>query len=356
VQNHVPRALLIHRSAAGSVSDGPIHQALDMDGELAREASNQGNIFLRSQALDSGYRSREIERLLRSGEWVRVRRGAYTTRETWEGRGPTGRYLLRVHAVVAALDGPVVCVGHTALARLQVPLWGVRFDEVHVRRTDRHASRREAGVVHHRFDIADHDIIEIDGLLVQVPELAALEAARMASFEAGVVLMDGARRLPGFDDERCAELLERQRSWPGSVRASRVFAFSDPRAATVGESRSRVLLARIGVPKPDLQHEVRDASGRLIGITDLYVVEIRTAVEFDGRVKYGRQLYEKTGRLEDVDLGAVVWNEKRREDQIRDEGNEMVRIVWHELDGHDREVRARFDRAAERAGSPLLAS
>jgi hypothetical protein len=34
----------------------------------------------------------------------------------------------------------------------------------------------------------------------------------------------------------------------------------------------------------------------------------------------------------------------------------MVRIVWHELDGHDREVRARFDRAAERAGSPLLAS
>jgi len=327
-----------------------------MDGELAREASNQGNIFLRSQALDSGYRSREIETLLRSGEWVRVRRGAYTTRETWDSRGPTGRYLLRVHAVVAALDGPVVCVGHTALAALQVPLWGVAFDEVHVRRTDQHASRREAGVVHHRYDIHDTDIVEIDGLLVQVPELAALDAARMAPFEAGVVLMDGARRLPAFDDERCAELLERQRSWPGSVHASRVFAFSDPRAATVGESRSRVLLARIGIPQPDLQKEIRDSSGRLIGITDLYVVEIRTAVEFDGRVKYGRKLYEQTGRLEYVDLGAVVWNEKRREDQIRDEGNEMVRIVWHELDGHDREVRARFDRAAERTGAPLLAS
>ena len=327
-----------------------------MDGELAREASNQGDIFLRSQAIDCGYRSREIEALLRSGEWVRIRRGAYTTRETWETRGPTGRYLLRVHAVVAALDGPVVCTGHTALAVLEVPLWGVAFDQVHVRRTELHASRREAGVVHHRFDIADGDIRHVDGLFVQVPELAALDAARAVSFEAGVVLMDGARRLPQFDDERCKELLERQRNWPGSVHASRVFAFSDPRAATVGESRSRVLLARIGIPRPDLQTEIRDSSGRLIGVTDMYVVEIRTAVEFDGRLKYGRALYEQSGRLDDVDLGAVVWNEKRREDQIRDEGNEMVRIVWHELDGHDREVRGRFDRAAERAGAPLLAS
>ena len=211
-------------------------------------------------------------------------------------------------------------------------------------------------MVHHRGELADHEIIEVDGLLVAIPERSALDAARIASFEAGVVLMDGARRLAAFDVDLCAELLERQRDWHGSVRASRVLHFSDPRAATVGESRSRLLLARIGVPRPDLQRPVFDAVGRLIGITDMYVDEIRTAVEFDGKLKYGRALYEQTGRLEDVDLGAVVWDEKRREDQIRDEGNEMVRIVWHELDGHDREMWGRMDRAARRAGVSLLSA
>lgn len=108
-------------------------------------------------------------------------------------------------------------------------------------------------------------------------------------------------------------------------------------------------MARIGLPRPTLQHRVHDSTGRLIGITDLYVDEIVTAVEFDGRLKYGRVLYESSGEPDQVDVGEVVWREKIREDAIRDEGNEMVRIVWHELDGHDRQVAGRFDRAAKRS-------
>ena len=327
-----------------------------MDGELARAAAVRGGIFYRHEAIDAGYRQRELDALVRAGEWVRVRHGAYTTSATWEACGPTGRYLLTVQAVVGALDGQVVLTHHTALAALGVSLWGVAFDEVHVHRDADRSARRDAGVVHHRGDLPDDQVMLVNGLFVAVPERSALDAARIVPFEAGVVLMDGARRLDTFDDERCSAFLEEQRDWQGSVRAARAFHFSDPRAATVGESRSRVLMARIGIPQPDLQVEIRDSLGRLIGITDLYVREIRTAVEFDGKLKYGRALYEQTGRLEDVDLGTVVWNEKRREDQIRDEGNEMVRLVWHELDGHDREVRGRFDRASRRAGAPLRAS
>ena len=108
--------------------------------------------------------------------------------------------------------------------------------------------------------------------------------------------------------------------------------------------------------KPDLQREIRELDGRLVAITDLYIELIRTAVEFDGKLKYGRELYEKSGLIRDVDLGQVVWNEKRREDQVRDLGHEMLRIVWHELDGHDRQIHGRFMRAARRAGVELAAS
>ncbi|MEA2438447.1 MAG: hypothetical protein QOF65_3003, partial [Thermoleophilaceae bacterium] len=168
-------------------------------------------------------------------------------------------------------------------------------------------------------------------------------------FESGVVLADGARRLLDFDLPTALATVERQRDWPYSSRASSVLHFADPRAATVGESRARVLLARLGVPKPDLQRPIIEGrTQRQIGIADLYVDQHSTAIEFDGKLKYGRELYERTGELEVVDLGEVVWREKRREDAIRDEGHEMVRLVWSELDGQDGQVRARLERAFAR--------
>ena len=67
-------------------------------------------------------------------------------------------------------------------------------------------------------------------------------------------------------------------------------------------------------------------------------------------MKYGRALYERSGDLEDVDLGAVLFAEKRREDDIRNDGAEVVRWIWSELDGHDRTIRGRFEAAFD-AGS-----
>jgi hypothetical protein len=169
------------------------------------------------------------------------------------------------------------------------------------------------------------------------------------------VMVDGLRRRGPFDGESAKALIEAHRDHAGSIRASRVLHFSSARAATVGESRARVLMARIGLPEPQLQHHVHDVSGALIGITDFYIEEFGTVAEFDGKLKYGRALYERSGRLEDVDLGEVVWQEKRREDSIRDQGHEVVRLVWSELDGHDRQVTERFQRAFRRSRRGLEA-
>ncbi len=54
-------------------------------------------------------------------------------------------------------------------------------------------------------------------------------------------------------------------------------------------------------------------------------------IEFDGRVKYGRGADEvdpfghrRAGR-------DVLWQEKRREDTLRELGYEVVRVVWSDL-------------------------
>jgi hypothetical protein len=316
-----------------------------MDGELGRLAAAQGGFVYRWQAIDLGCTQTEIDTRLRHKEWVRVRRGAYAERTAVAELDAGGRHALVVRAVVGALSGQVV-----------VPLWGVQLDQVHVHRQAGKSSRREAGVVHHRGALPDLEVVELADLLVAVPERAVVAACRTSTFEAGVVATDGARRLGDFDLGRAWEIVDRERDWPRSGSSASALLFSDPRAATVGESRARVLLARIGAPKPDLQRTIVDDAGRQLGISDFYIDEHSTVVEFDGKLKYGRALYEKTGRIEDVDLGAVVWQEKRREDSFRDYGHEVARLVWSELDGQDRQVRARLDRAFARGSRRTLSA
>jgi hypothetical protein len=341
-------------SSVGVPAAGPVGHRCRMDGELGRLAASQGGFVYRWQALELGCRQTEIDTRLRHNEWVRVRRGAYAEQAEAAKLDAGGRHALVVRAAVGALSGQVVVTGHSALALLGVPLWGVQLDQVHVHRQVGKSSRREAGVVHHRGALPDSEVAELGDLLVAIPERAAVAACRASTFEAGVVVADGARRLGDFDLARAWEVVERERDWPGSGRAASALLFSDPRAATVGESRARVLLARIGVPKPDLQRTIVDDSGRLLGICDFYVDEYSSVVEFDGKLKYGRALYEQTGRIEDVDLGDVVWQEKRREDSFRDYGHEVARLVWSDLDGHDKQVRARLDRTFARGSRRTL--
>jgi len=57
--------------------------------------------------------------------------------------------------------------------------------------------------------------------------------------------------------------------------------------------------------------------------------EHRTVAEFDGRIKYGRCL--RPGQ----DPGDAVFEEKVREDALRDGGLQVVRWIWAELDSFD---------------------
>jgi hypothetical protein len=322
-----------------------------VDGQLAQVAAAQRGFVYRWQAIDCGYRDTEISALLKARDWVRIRRGAYALRAHVESLDAAGRHVLAVRAVVNALQGRVVVTHYSALAVMGVPLWGVDLHTVHVHRDGGRTGRTDAHVVHHVGPLGDTEVVEVAGLRVSSPERSIVDATRIASFEAGVVLADGLKRQLGFDDAVARDIVERQRDWAGARSASRVLWFADGAAETVGESRSRVLLARIGLPKPVLQMPFRRSDGTVFARSDFYFEEFRTAGEFDGRTKYGRTLYEKSGRLDAVDLTEVLWEEKRREDAIRDQGNEMVRWVWSELDGHDRTVRDRFLAAFDRHGS-----
>jgi hypothetical protein len=81
-----------------------------------------------------------------------------------------------------------------------------------------------------------------------------------------------------------------------------------------------------GLPTPELQFDVRDAGGMLIGRSDFAWHGGRLPGEFDGKVKYEKFL--RPGES----AGDAVFREKQREEAFRATGARVVRWVWADVD------------------------
>lgn len=281
--------------------------------------------FTRTEAFAEGYDDKGIARALRTRLWVRVRVGAYTFPEHWAEAGDVGRHLIRAHAVTHRL-GAHVALSHTSAALDHgLSLWDPDLSVVHVTRLDGAAGRTQSGVRHHEGFCVAADLEERHGHRLVTAARAALETATISGPERGLVVLDSFLRLGGSRDllDSTYALLEQ---WPFSRGLHIPVRLAHGGAESVGESRSRYLFHRQHIPMPQLQYEVRDANGILLGTTDFGWPELGLLGEFDGQVKYGRLL--RHGE----DPGDAVFREKIREDRIREAtGWGMVRLVWADL-------------------------
>lgn len=185
------------------------------------------------------------------------------------------------------------------------------------------------------------DIILIDNMPVTSLARTVLDLARTLPMTQAVAAGDRALALGLRRHDLEAGLLGMDR-WPGIRAARRVVDFLDERSESVGESVSRVRLMEQGLPPLEPQREIFGPDGRLIARVDFYWKEHQTVGEFDGKIKYGRLL--KPGqRIEDV-----IFEEKLREDALRDLGSQVVRWVWQDL-YHAYVIRERVLRAFARA-------
>jgi hypothetical protein len=297
-------------------------------------------LVLRREAVTAGWSDDELGRLVRAGDLTRLRRGAYVDSVLPADEAAVHRLLVR--ATVTGLRRPAV-VSHQSAAVLHgLPLWDVPLDRVHVTRRPR-AWADTSGVLRcHVAQLRDDEVVEVDGVPVTDPVRTALDLGRSLPHEAAVVALDAALHLGVLSHDVVRQRLFDIAGSPGSRSAARAITAADGRSESVGESRSRVILHRWKLPPSALQFEIRSPDGALIGRSDFAWEADRLLGEFDGRVKYGRLL--RPGQ----DPGDAVFEEKRREDAIRDEHWGVVRWVWADLRRPDR-LAARIRRARARA-------
>ncbi len=289
----------------------------------------------REHLLADGYSSDEVQRSVRNGALVVVRKGCYIARSALPDT-PEDRYAMRVRATGPAL-APDAVISHVSAAVLfGLPLWGIRLERVHVTRDRRHGGRVRARLHVHSAHLHATEVAVLDGLAVTSVARTVVDLARSVPFEQAVVLADAALHRELVTRAQLGAVVERGARRSGTPTARRVLAFADGLSESPGESRSRVRMRLCGIPAPQLQMPIATRLG--VVHADFGWPRYRTVGEFDGLIKYGALLRPGEAPAD------VVVREKIREDAIRDEGWRVTRWTWGELEPFDG-VAHRIDRS-----------
>ena len=284
----------------------------------------------------------EVRGLCRSRVWTRLRHGTYAETNLLSGLADSQRHCLVLRGLLLRLHPRAVLSHVSAAAWLEMPLLDPTYELLHVTRDDLKASRVESGVAHHAAALPAEHVVRRHGAEVTGLGRTAVDMARTAStHEQAVAACDSALRA-GVRRLELRAVMESCATWPGARTASRAVAFADGRSANPGESWSRVVLAQLGLPAPELQVPLGGDEG-FIGRVDFLLRELGIVGEFDGKLKYRVPPGADPGQA-----GEVVWREKRREDRLRDLGFEVVRWIEPEL-RRPAIILARFEAAAARA-------
>jgi hypothetical protein len=284
------------------------------------------HVFLRREALDFSYRDKDLEHGIRDGLLVRVRHGAYTFADVWDAADEVAQHKLRAHAVMRSHAVPIVLSHTSAAVEHGLRLFSPDLSKVHVLVRDKRLARTTGDIVYHRGKTSDDDIAPVNGQLSVEPVLAGLQAASLMNVAGGMVILDSVIDLDLGSLEEIESRYHQIAGHPFSRPLQITVRLVRKGSQSVGESLSRHMMWIQHLPAPELQFEVRDLDGALIGTCDFAWPEFGVLGEFDGMQKYGRLL--RAGETP----GDAVQREKIREDALREVTNWlMVRIIWKEI-------------------------
>jgi hypothetical protein len=291
---------------------------------LRARADGRFGVFTTAEAIAAGHGHSEIQNLTASGAWVRLRRGVLITAADLELARRRGRsYQLQCIAALLVLGRPRASISHGSAARL----WGLpvpRAADELIRITDPERWRRGDGFLMSRAPLGGGEIWRAGPIRLTSAARTLVDCAREWPLEDAVVAMDAgvlAERTTTEELRRAAAVV---RGWPGASRACRAASLADGRAESPLETRGRLRMLGAGLPPPELQMEIRDG-GRLVGVVDAWFDDAAVAVEFDGQVKY-------TDPWRGRSPERVLWDEKRREDELRALDIRVVRVVDADLE------------------------
>jgi len=293
-----------------------------MNEELRARALAHGGVLSGHVIGQVGIAEGEVDAYLRVGSLHRVRNGAFILGEALAEANPTEAYRLKVAAVLLGRAAPskrkrpqgvVRASHHAGVAVHGLPLFGCDLNVIDVDANVAHSSRR--GMVRvHRQQAGDLTAM-VQGVYASSLATCLVQTAAASGVTAGVVAMDAALHDHLVTREAVRERAAAMGLRYGAKAVDLMVELADPACESPGESRTRLILRSLGmVFVPQAEVRVAGFHARV----DFLIGKV--IVEFDGAVKYAGA----SGREE-------LMREKRREDELRRLGYEIVRLTWADL-------------------------
>ncbi|MDQ4503339.1 hypothetical protein [Sinomonas sp. ASV322] len=176
----------------------------------------------------------------------------------------------------------------------------------------------------------------VDGLPCTESAETVIDCLRVLPVEPAMILCESALWQRSVDDASLLEAVNRARHRRGVAAARAIMARATALSESAGETRTRLLLESLPIPRAVQQFEVL-VEGSVYRL-DFAWPDLRVALEFDGLSKY----------VGDEPTDQVLLRERARENALVGHGWVIVRITWADLTRPERVhalISAAFDRS-----------
>ena len=155
-------------------------------------------------------------------------------------------------------------------------------DPIEVTIPEPFGSSRLAGAHVRRFGLAAEEIVLRRGHPTTSSLRAVVDLGGRESLTEGVVAADMALHAALVTIAELRAYIAQHRGRKGVARLRRVVDLAEPNAESAMETRLRMLLVLAGLPRPEIQVEIRDGQRALLGRADMFYRDAGLVVEFDG--------------------------------------------------------------------------
>lgn len=187
--------------------------------------------------------------------------------------------------------------------------------------------------------LSDGEITAVNGVPVTSPARTAFDLGRRPGLTVAVIRIDALARATGLTAKDVYPLVHSRRGARGMKQLRRVLPLIDAGAESPQETRTRLVLMRGGLPRPQTQIEVRNVWGAVLARIDMGWEEWLVGVEYDG----AQHWLDPRIRADDIDRTAEL---ERR-------GWRLVRVSADLLRHRPEVVVDRVRRALAAAGCPV---
>ncbi|MCV7365115.1 hypothetical protein [Mycolicibacterium neworleansense] len=254
---------------------------------------------------------------------VQVRRGALT--RVWYGIYAAAKPDLRGR--LAALDlyiggEAVLCMGTAAT------LYGFDFENttsIHMLDPGVRVRPCVGLMVHQR---SGAPLRRISGRLATAPAWTAVEIARQLPRPRALAALDGALHSLQCTAADLDKTVREQRGRRGIVAVRDLLQYADGRAESAMESEARLVMIDYGLPRPELQHEIRGRNGETWRV-DFAWPDARVAAEYEG-------LDWHSGPVKMID-------DKKRFAGIQEQGWTVIPMVAEDVRRYPSQLAERID-------------